>query len=143
MLKRDQEQSSRHSRLGLRSPLRNSPSSFTHSFESRGMPRSLDPAGHLSWASRMDEEESDCHHHNLEEEIEWMWGEPDVGEAQREGSIREDVQTPHQGRFMQRQQQGKAVMLKVMPSTKGSSHQIAQLRPLHEDRGLLKCEGRR
>ena len=78
MLKRDRERSSRPSRSRLRSSRLNSPPRSRHGSESRGTPRSLDAAGHRSWGSRMDDEESDYQRHDSDEEIEWTLGGPDM-----------------------------------------------------------------
>ena len=82
MLKRDREQSSRPSRSRLRSPHRISSALSRHGSESRGTPRSQDPAGHRSWASRMDEEDSDNYQcHDSDEDMERTLGGPDVREV--------------------------------------------------------------
>ena len=99
----------------------------------------------------MDEEESDYHRHNSEEEIEWTWGEPDVGGAQREGGMRGDVQTPHQaGPVRAASATSKEAMLRAIPTTKDSSHHIAQFGPFmrtevsssvkEEDKELTKIQ---
>ena len=84
MLKRDREQSSRPSRSRSRSPRRNSPPRSRHGSESRGTPRGQDPATHRSWASRMEEEESDYQRPDSDEEIERTLGGPDVREVSEE-----------------------------------------------------------
>ena len=85
MLKRDRGLRPRSSRSRSRSPRRKSLSPSRLGSESRGNPRGLDSAGHRSWWSRMEEEESDNHQrHDSDEEMERALGGPDLREVSEE-----------------------------------------------------------